>query len=36
LNTMEGYDEFLERRREKKFTGLLTGAMTDLEACGLE
>jgi Leucine-rich repeat (LRR) protein len=36
LNTMEGYDVFLERRREVKFTGILQGAMTDLDACGLE
>ncbi|KAL3915709.1 MAG: hypothetical protein SGILL_005518 [Bacillariaceae sp.] len=36
INTMEGFDAFLERRREVKFQGLLQGAMTDLEACGLE
>ncbi|KAG7343750.1 Miro domain containing protein [Nitzschia inconspicua] len=36
LNTMKGYDDFLERRREVKFTGIVTGAMIDLDTCGLE
>ena len=36
LNTMDGYDVFLSRRREVKNKDLLGGAMTDLEGCGLE
>jgi Leucine-rich repeat (LRR) protein len=36
LNTFEGYDDFLARRRDVKFTGIMTGAMTDLDTCGLD
>jgi len=36
LNTMDGYDVFLSRRREVKNKDLLGGAITDLEGCGLE
>eukprot|EP00534_Pseudo-nitzschia_fraudulenta_P005125 CAMPEP_0201137792 /NCGR_PEP_ID=MMETSP0850-20130426/55596_1 /ASSEMBLY_ACC=CAM_ASM_000622 /TAXON_ID=183588 /ORGANISM="Pseudo-nitzschia fraudulenta, Strain WWA7" /LENGTH=289 /DNA_ID=CAMNT_0047409165 /DNA_START=30 /DNA_END=899 /DNA_ORIENTATION=- len=36
LNTMDGYDTFLSRRREVKNKDLLGGAMTDLEGCGLK
>ena len=36
LNTMDGYDAFLVRRREVKNKDILGGAMTDLEGCGLE
>jgi len=36
LNTMDGYDVFLSRRREVKNKDILGGAMTDLEGCGLE
>jgi Leucine-rich repeat (LRR) protein len=36
LNTMDGYDIFLSRRREVKNKDILGGAMTDLEGCGLE
>lgn len=36
LNTMDGYDAFLARRREVKNKDILGGAMTDLEGCGLE
>jgi internalin A len=36
LNAMEGYDDFLARRRSVKFTGIMTGAMTDLDTCGLD
>lgn len=36
LNTMDGYDEFLSRRREVKNKDILGGAMTDLEGCGLK
>mmetsp|Transcript_20195 Transcript_20195/g.23113 ORF Transcript_20195/g.23113 Transcript_20195/m.23113 type:complete len:310 (+) Transcript_20195:136-1065(+) len=36
LNTMDGYDIFLERRRDIKNKDILGGAMTDLEGCGLK
>lgn len=36
LNTMDGYETFLSRRREVKNKDILGGAMTDLEGCGLE
>eukprot|EP00536_Pseudo-nitzschia_multiseries_P012716 jgi/Psemu1/320319/estExt_fgenesh1_pm.C_5000006 len=36
LNTMDGYDAFLSRRREVKNKDILGGAMTDLEGCGLK
>jgi len=36
LNTFEGYDAFLTRRREVKNKDILGGAMVDLEGCGLE
>ena len=36
LNTMEGYDVFLSRRRDVKNKDILGGAMTDLEGCGLK
>ena len=36
LNTMDGFDVFLERRREGKNRAILGGAMVDLEGCGLE
>eukprot|EP00533_Pseudo-nitzschia_delicatissima_P001646 CAMPEP_0116089658 /NCGR_PEP_ID=MMETSP0327-20121206/6539_1 /TAXON_ID=44447 /ORGANISM="Pseudo-nitzschia delicatissima, Strain B596" /LENGTH=287 /DNA_ID=CAMNT_0003580857 /DNA_START=304 /DNA_END=1167 /DNA_ORIENTATION=- len=36
LNTFEGYESFLKRRREVKNKDILGGAMVDLEGCGLE
>lgn len=36
LNTFDGYDVFLLRRRKIKNKDILGGAMTDLEVCGLE
>ena len=36
LNTMDGFDAFLKRRREVKNKDILGGAMTDLSVCGLK
>ena len=36
LNSMEGYDEFLERRQKVKTSTLLGGGLTNLDVCGLE
>jgi Leucine-rich repeat (LRR) protein len=36
LNTMEGFDIFLERRQEVKTSTLMGGALTNLDVCGLE
>lgn len=36
LNSMEGYDDFLERRQKVKTNALLGGALTNLDVCGLE
>lgn len=36
LNTMKGYDKFLERRQKVKTNAILGGAMTNLDVCGLE
>lgn len=36
LNTMEGYDTFLERRQLVKTSALMGGALTNLDVCGLE
>jgi Leucine-rich repeat (LRR) protein len=36
LNTMEGFDVFLERRQKVKTSTLLGGGLTNLDVCGLE
>lgn len=36
LNSMEGYDTFLERRQKVKTSTLLGGGLTNLDVCGLE
>ena len=36
LNSMDGYDTFLERRRRVKNKDLMGGALTDLDTCGLK
>eukprot|EP00980_Cylindrotheca_fusiformis_P005736 scaffold1194_cov127-Cylindrotheca_fusiformis.AAC.13 len=36
LNSMIGYDKFLERRQKVKTSALLGGALTNLDVCGLE
>eukprot|EP00934_Nitzschia_sp_Nitz4_P008053 Nitzschia sp. Nitz4//scaffold46_size129759//105623//106651//NITZ4_003520-RA/size129759-augustus-gene-0.13-mRNA-1//1//CDS//3329552652//8043//frame0 len=36
LNTMSGYDTFLERRQKVKTSTLLGGGLTNLDVCGLE
>ncbi|VEU38653.1 unnamed protein product [Pseudo-nitzschia multistriata] len=36
LNSMDGYDAFLSRRREVKNKDILGGALTDLDGCGLK
>ncbi len=36
LNSMEGYDIFLERRRKVKTSTLLGGGLTNMDVCGLE
>lgn len=36
LNSMEGYDEFLERRQKVKTSTLLGGGLINLDVCGLE
>lgn len=36
LNTMNGYEIFLERRQKVKTSALVGGALTSLDVCGLE
>ena len=36
LNSMEGYDTFLERRQKVKTSTLLGGGLTNMDVCGLE
>ena len=36
LNTFEGFDAFLERRKKKKTTALTGGALVSMSVCGLE
>jgi Leucine-rich repeat (LRR) protein len=36
LNSMEGYDVFLERRQKVKTSTLLGGGLTNMDVCGLE
>ena len=36
LNSMDGYSQFLERRKTVKTNALLGGALTNLDVCGLE
>jgi Leucine-rich repeat (LRR) protein len=36
LNSMNGYEKFLERRQKVKTSALLGGALTNFDVCGLE